>query len=109
MPPHIYPIIPPHPIYLCLYFTSTPIYAPYVLKHYPHIPPVGYIYISSVRLLSYMFPPHYSKRMIEHRRKISNRRTNKQKKKIIDAVSRREGENKYLFSVPVDGSHEDKG
>ena len=43
IPPHIYPSIPPHQVFLCPYFTSTPMYAPYVVPHYSPIPPLGYI------------------------------------------------------------------
>ena len=40
MPPHIYSSIPPHQVCLCSYCTSTPMYAPCVVPHYPHIPPL---------------------------------------------------------------------
>ena len=91
IPPNIYPIIPPHPIFLIQCFTSTPIYLPYVVTRYPHIPSLVYLHRSSRRLPSSVLPPHYSKGMNEHRSKRSNRRSNEQKKKRIDVMSIREG------------------
>ena len=109
IPPHIYPSIPIHHICLFPYCTSPTIYAPYLVPHYPHIPSSGYTHTSSISITSSMLPPNYSKMMSEHRRKRRNRRSNEQKNKIKDSPSIREGDNQYLISVYVDGSHEDKG
>ena len=63
MPPHIYSSIPPHQVCLCSYCTSTPMYAPCVVPHYPHIPPLVYLHTSFIRLPSCVLPPHYRKNM----------------------------------------------
>ena len=70
MPPHIYQIIVPHQVVLCPYFTSTPMYTPYLVPHYPRITPLGYLHTSYSRLSSSVLPPH-SKIMSEY---IINRR-----------------------------------
>ena len=56
-----------------------------------------------------MLPALSSKRMIAHRRNKRNRRYNKQRIKMIYAMSRREGENQDRVSVYVDGSHKEQG
>ena len=83
-------------------------YVPYVVPYYPHIPYLGYLHTSSSRIISSMFTPNYSKSMSEHRRKKRNIISNEKKKKIIDAMSRREGYNQYLVSVSVDLSQKDQ-
>ena len=76
MPPHIYSSIPSHPIYVCPYFTSTPMYVPYVVPHYSHIPPLGYLHTSSSRISSYVLPPQSSKNIIKYRRNIRDKISN---------------------------------
>ena len=44
MKPHPNPRIPPHPIYLFTYITSSTIYSTYVFEHHPYIPSLGYLY-----------------------------------------------------------------
>ena len=81
---HPYPSIPPHPICFCPYCNSTPMYAPYVVSHHPNIPSLGYLHRPPSILPSYMFqnllppdaPPHFSRRKSEHRRIMSNQRSN---------------------------------
>ena len=56
MKPHSYPIIPPHPIYLCTYCKSTTMHAPYVVYHHPHIPSLGYLHRTPSRIHPSMLP-----------------------------------------------------
>ena len=58
MPPHLYPSIPPNQVFLCTYFTSTPMYSPYVVPRYPHKTYLGYIHTSSSILTSSILPPN---------------------------------------------------
>ena len=109
IPPHIYPRIPPHQVCLCPYFTSTTIYVPYVVIHYPHIPSLGYLHTSSSRLTSSVLPQHFQKQMNEYRRNRRNRRSNEAKEKQRPLVSITDGENYDLVSISVDGSHEEQG
>ena len=88
MPPHIYPRIPPHQVCLCPYFTSTTMYARYVVTNYPHMPSLGYLHTSSSRLPSSMLPPQTPKNMSEYRRKRRNRISNEANKKQRDSMSR---------------------
>ena len=71
MPPHPYPIIPPkphqnisphtypgmpqYPNFLCQYFTFTPMYAPYVVTHDPHITSLVYLHRPQIILPTSMF------------------------------------------------------
>ena len=69
---NLFPISPPHPIFVCLYLTCTPMYAPYAVPPDPHIPPLYYLCKSSNRLTSYVLPPHSSENLVkteERRRK----------------------------------------
>ena len=63
IPPHLYPSITPHQVFMRPYFTYTPIFAPYLVPHYPHIPPLVYLHTSFIRLPSCVLPPHYRKNM----------------------------------------------
>ena len=69
--------------------------------------PLGYLHTSSSILPSPVLPPHSSKNMSEYRKKRSNIRSNEHKKKRILSISRRYEFNSDLFSISVDGSHED--
>ena len=112
--PNTYPTMPPHPFFVYPYLTSTPMYAPYVVPHYPNIPSLGYIHKPPSRLpssmLPHLFPPEVSanpsKIMSKHRSNRRNRRPNEQNSKRRDAMRRREEENQDLVSVSVDVSHE---
>ena len=53
MLPHPHPRMPPHPIFMCPYWTSSPIYKPYGIAHHPHITPFGYLYCPSPSFLPY--------------------------------------------------------
>ena len=108
IPPHLYPRIPPRQVFLCLYCTSNPTYAPYVVPNYPHIPPFGYLNTPSSRLPSYVLSQH-SKKICEYRINRSNIRSNEQKTKIRLSMSIREEFYRELFSVSIDESHEDLG
>ena len=72
MPPHIYPIIPPHQVCLHPYCTSTPMYVPYVVPHYPHIPSLGYLHIISIILPYSVLPTYSSKNISKYRNKSRN-------------------------------------
>ena len=61
VPPHLYPSITPQQLCLCLCCTSTPMYAPGLVQHYPHITPLVYPQISSSRIPFYVLPPHSKK------------------------------------------------
>ena len=82
--------------FLCLYITSTLIYAPRVVQHYPHIPPLGYLHKSTIRIpssmLPHLFPPKarvpYSKSTSEHRRNNRNQRLNEKMMKNRKALSK---------------------
>ena len=63
---HIYLIITPHQVFLCPCFNSTPMYAPYAVTHYPHIPYLGYLHTLSIILTSYVLPPHLKKCELIH-------------------------------------------
>ena len=73
-------------------------YAPYVVPNHPNIPTLGYIFRSPIRLTYYMLPnllptkvrPHSSWRMSEHRRIMSNQRSNLMNKRRRDTRRRRE-------------------
>ena len=99
MSSHIYPSITSHPICSFPYFTSTPIYYPYLFPHHPQIPYLGYLHIEPNRIHSYMFPnlltpkvrPHYSRVMIKHRIIKRNQRSNLMKRRRRYSGRRREG------------------
>ena len=96
MPLHFYSKITPHQVFLCPYCTSNPIYSPYVVPHYPYIPPVGYLHTSYSRLPSHVLPPHSKRNMSESISMRRNRRSNEMKKKIILSISRRDEINRDL-------------
>ena len=73
MPLTIYPIIAPHQLCLCPYFTSNTTYASYLVPYYPHISSLSYLPISYSRLPSYVLPPSSSKNITEYRRNKSDR------------------------------------
>ena len=56
IPLHPHPSMPPNQIFLCPYFIYTPMYAPYVFQHHPHITSLGYLHKPPSRLPSSMFP-----------------------------------------------------
>ena len=87
IPPPIYPSITPHQVCLCPYYTSNPMYAPYIVPQYPHILSLGYLHTKYSRPPYYMFPPHSYNNMSEYRRKMRNRRSNESKRKIIYSIS----------------------
>ena len=84
IPPYPYPRIPPHPIFVCPYFTSAPMYSPYVVPHHPYIPSLGHLYRPSSRIPSSMLPnllppevcPHSSRMMSEQISIITNQLSN---------------------------------
>ena len=92
MPPYLYPSIIPYSFFLCPYFTSAHIYAPYAVPHYTHIPSLVYLHKSSIRLKSSVLPPHFSKNASEHMGKRINRISYEHTNKTRDVMSRREGE-----------------
>ena len=83
--------------FACPYFTSTPMYAPCVVAHHPHIPTLGYLHRQPSRITSSMFPsllppeesPHYSRRMNKHIIIRRNQPPNLLKNKRIEASIRR--------------------
>ena len=87
MPPHTYPSISAYPILLFPYNTSTTMYAPYLVQHYPHIPSLGDLYrppsIITYPMLPNLFPPeapsHLSANMNWHRRNRINLISNESK------------------------------
>ena len=109
IPPQIYPIIPPRQVCLCPNCTSDPKYSTYVVPHYPHITPLGYLHAYS----GVDYPPMccllIRKKRSEYRKKKMNRKLNKQKKKRKLSMSRRDGVNRDLVLLSVDGSREELG
>ena len=65
IPPYPYPIIPPNQVCLCTYCTSTSTCSPFLVPHYPHIPPLGYLHTSSSRIPSSVLPLHSKKRLMD--------------------------------------------
>ena len=88
IPPNPYPRVSPYPIFLCPYFTSTTIYAPYVVPHYPQIPSLGYIHRPPSIITSFILPVSYSKSMSEYSKKRRNIRSNEQKNKTRYVMSK---------------------
>ena len=109
MPPNLYPSIPSHQVCLCPYCTSTPMYAPYVVTHYIHIPSLCYLHTSSSKLPSSVFTPHPTQKYEWIQKEEDKYKINKAKNKQRPSISRTHGENHDLVSVYIDGSHEDQG
>ena len=106
---HLYPIIPPHQVYLRPLFTSTTTYATYVVTQYPHTPPLYYLHTSSSRPTSSVFNTNSKEKMSEYISKRRNIISNENKKRRKPSMSRRDGFNYDLVSVSIDGSHEYMG
>ena len=85
MPLHFYSKITPHQVCLCPYCTSNPIYAPYLVAHYPRIPSLCYLHHPSPSILPFYMPknllstdscPCSSMSMIKHRRVMRDKSSN---------------------------------
>ena len=99
MSTHPLPSMPPHPICLCPYFTSTPIYATHLVTHNTNITSFSFLHIPLSRLPYSIFPnlitpearPYSSRRVIEHRSIRMNQLSNLMKKIRIHARRIKEG------------------